>query len=375
MHLVDVTMFYCPRSGGVKRYLLSKHAWLSRHASSIRHSILAPAPQRASQTVRDCGGWSIDLIDGYRLPLDVSRWHDTLLEMRPDLIEAADPYVPGWAARLAAARLGIPAIAFYHSDMPRLLAGRVGSWVGPIARRYLRRFYEGFDLVLAPSGVMMEHLAQAGVEHVALQPLGVDVHAFNPDAADRRLRQQLNLPAHARLIVYAGRFAKEKNIDVLAAAVRELGAPYHLLLIGGRRRERMHQQITVLPYQRDTERLARLLASCDVFVHAGDHETYGLVAAEAMACGLPVVGVAQGALREIVDDAVGAVAERADHRLLAQAIDFTFARDLTALRNAARTRAVMRFGWDHVFKTMLSRYASLLSRHASPPRAVAAVRM
>lgn len=374
MHLLDVTMFYCARSGGVKRYLLSKREWLGRNAASVKHSILVPAPHRAAENIQTSDGWALALGDGYRLPLDLKRWQDRIEGLAPDLIEAADPYVPGWAARRIADRHHLPALAFYHSDMPRLLAARVGAWIRPAARRYLRSFYSGFDLVLAPSRVMIDHLHASGVEHVELQPLGVDVATFSPHARDAELRRKLSLPSDARLLVYAGRFALEKNLNVLKDAVRRLGDPFHLLLIGGHRRERLEHRVTVLPYQRNTQRLARLLASCDLFVHAGDQETYGLVAAEAMACGLPVVAVDSGALPEIVDEGVGALARTVSAEALAQAIEFTFTRDLGRLRQSARARAELRYSWDRVFNTMLSRYAGLVSGTAPFGGEVAASR-
>lgn len=371
MHLVDVTMFFCPRSGGVKRYLLSKRDWLARHAPGVRHSLLVPAPQRAAKGLYVCRGAALDLADGYRLPLSLGRWQNMIAAMQPDLIEAADPYVPGWAARRCAAKMRIPCIAFYHSDMPRMLAERVGGWINPLARSYLRQFYAGFDLVVAPSNAMRDHLDDAGIHHVVVQSLGVDVATFNPGACDSMFRSRLGLQPHARLLVYAGRFAREKHIHTLIDAVGHLGEPYHLLLVGGRRRQRMTAQVTVLPYQRNTERLARVLASCDVFVHAGEQETYGLVVAEAMACGLPVVGIAQGAIPELVDDTVGLLAKQADAGMIAGAVQAVYERDLHALQRAARTRALTSYGWDTVFRNMLNHYSRLVSPGTLVSRRVA----
>lgn len=67
--------------------------------------------------------------------------------------------------------------------------------------------------------------------------LGVDAAAFSPQRRTLALREieRLGLPADTRLLVYAGRFAREKNLPVLLQAFARLGAPYHLLLIGGRR--------------------------------------------------------------------------------------------------------------------------------------------
>jgi alpha-1,6-mannosyltransferase len=169
----------------------------------------------------------------------------------------------------------------------------------------------------------------------------------------------LGLSPQTRLLVYAGRFAREKNIPVLLATIERLGHPYHLLMIGGRRSERASACVTILPYQRSLERLATLVSSCDAFLHAGDQETYGLVAAEAMACGIPVVGVARGAMPELVDDSVGACAAAPTAAQLAASVASLFDRDIVALGRAAHLRAVTSYSWDGVFRQLISRYAQL----------------
>ena len=373
MHLVDTTMFYSARSGGVKRYLNAKHDWLIKHAPQIRHTLLVPQCRTPTSYVVSCSSRSLHLPDGYRLPVDLLAWRKALLSLQPDLIEAADPYIPAWAARLVAHRLQVPAVAFFHSDMPRMIGERVGHWSAAIARPYLRQLYRGFDLVLAPSALMHERLLDAGIDHSAIQPLGVDVDVFHPARRNLLLRRQLGLNADTRLLVYAGRFAIEKNIPALLRTVERLGRPYHLLLIGGRRRERVSSQATVLPYQRNSERLAALLASCDALVHAGDQETFGLVAAEAMGCGLPVVAVAGGALSEIVDDSVGRLAP--SNRVLDEAVAAVFAGDVAALGAAARRRAVMSHSWENVFRQLLGRYASLTAPALARSLSTALVRV
>lgn len=358
MHLVDTTMFFSARSGGVKRYLLAKHEWLTR-CKAVRHTLLVPPPQSNLPNLATTGGMSIKMRDGYRFPLAYGGWCRALAALEPDLIEAADPYVPGWAARATANRLGIASIAFYHSDVARTLSMRVGGWVAPIARAYLRRLYSGFDLVLAPSRLMLERLSDAGIHNARLQPLGVDTNTFAPECRSLDVRRKLGLPCEVRLIVYAGRFALEKNIDALIQTARLLGSQYHLLLIGGRASARISSNATVIPYQRNPQRLAMWLASCDVFLHAGCSETYGLVAVEAMACGLPVVAVAQGAVQELVDENVGILSRRAHADDLATAVQAVFAADHGRLSRQARDRAVRRHGWDSSFHRLLTHYETL----------------
>ncbi len=137
---------------------------------------------------------------------------------------------------------------------------------------------------------MRGHLHDWGVERVALQPLGVDTALFHPGrAAATPWRSELGLAADARVLVYAGRFAPEKHLDVLADAVARLGPPHVLLAIGAGPMPPAGERVRVVPFVADATVLAAILAGADAFVHAGDQETFGLSALEAMACGTPIV--------------------------------------------------------------------------------------
>ncbi len=374
--LVDTTMLYAPHSGGVKRYLSAKKAWLARHRPQVRHSLVVPG---AADSYDGAGEWSIYAAplpfgDGYRWPASKTAWMSRLIRQRPSLIEAGDPYTPGLAALRAGARLGVPVIGFCHTDLAALAALHFGEWAEKPVRRRWARIYNQFDCVVAPSRYIADRLSEAGVPGAIALPLGVDVAQFHPDRADRDgLRRRLGVPADRRLLVFAGRPAREKKIDVLIEAAERLGDPYTLLLIGaGTQDAVMPANVLRLPYERDSTALARLLASCDAFVHANDAEPFGLITLEAMACGLPVVAVASGGLAETVDDSVGQLAPRSAAKPFAEAVEGLFARDVTALGATARARAVSRHGWDSVFERLTGVYAQVTGNSAfSAPRAAA----
>ena len=109
----------------------------------------------------------------------------------------------------------------------------------------------------------------------------------------------------------------------------------------------------------DADTLARVLASCDAFVHANDAEPFGLIVLEAMACGLPVVGIATGGVSESVDGGVGQLAAVSTPEAMAEAIDALFARGAADVGAAARKRAVERHAWDAVFGKLSRIYANL----------------
>ncbi len=371
MHLLDTTLFHAPHSGGVKRYLGEKR----RHcaARGVRHTLLIPGPCDATcDTTITLASPAIPFGAGYRLPLRLGAWQRAIEAAAPDAIEVADPYSPAWAALRAADRLGIPVVAFAHSDLSRLLAHRCGRAAAALADAYLRRLYARFDAVWAPSRVIARRLERAGVARVAVQPLGVDPGIFHPCRRDPALRAELGLPESTRLLIFAGRLAAEKRIPLLRDAVQRLGAPYHLLLVGGDTARRLDARTTRLPYQQDGAALARLLASADVLVHAGAHETFGIVILEAMACGRPVVGVAAGAIPELVDARVGALATPGDAAAIAAAIDDVYARDPDALGAVARTRVEHDYAWACTLDRQLEAYARLLQRTPATATAILA---
>ncbi|MEO8062673.1 MAG: glycosyltransferase [Pseudomonadota bacterium] len=371
MHVVDATLFFSPTSGGVKRYLLAKHEWMQLH-TSWRHSLVVPG-ETAHHSPGDISMIAGGLVPGafnYRLPLNPLRWSQAIDRLEPDLIEVGDVFHPAWAAASVANRRGIPLIAFYHSNFPQLAGRRLGSAVQKFIEWYVRLTYERAQLVLAPSRHMCDYLHEIGVKHARVQPLGVDVETFTPERRGRDLRAELALPGDTRLLVFAGRFSAEKNIPVLTEAFRKLGEPYHLLLIGGDESTR-RGNVTRLPYCRDNRTLAEYFASADAFVHAGVHETFGLVVLEALACGRPVVAPRAGAIPELFDESVGQLVdayadiERAADSLAA-GVAALYERDLDALGQAARRHVLANYSWTKVLQGLMARYQAAVNVRRLP---------
>ena len=371
MHVVDATLFYSPTSGGVRRYLLAKHQWMREH-TGWRHTLVVPGENgaHAPGDISTVAGRLVPGAFNYRLPLNPLRWSRAIDALEPDLIEIGDAFHPAWAAASVANKRGIPLIAFYHSNFPQLAGRRLGRSVQRFIEWYVKLTYERCEQVLAPSRYMCEYLHSIGVTRATCQPLGVDVDTFNPRRRTRDLAAEFNLPRDSRVLVFAGRFSKEKNIPVLTEAMRRLGAPYHLLLIGGDQSGR-EGNVTRIPYCRDNHVLASYIASADAFVHAGRHETFGLVVLEAMACGRPVVAMRAGALPELVDTAAGNLADPHDDPQLAaanlaDAIAQVYERDLDVLGAAARRHVMANYSWSRALQSLMSRYQLAVNARRLP---------
>jgi alpha-1,6-mannosyltransferase len=377
MHLLDASMLW-GSAGGIRRVLDAKHRWLPHFG--WQHTMLAPGSQRDGGI--DVASLPLPASDGYRVVWRRAAAAQAIERLRPDVVEVADPYTMAWAARDAARCLQVPAVAYCHSHLPTLAARLTGSHGGTLsryaeraARHYLLRLYSGFDLVLAPSRWVADDLRAHGLTQVEHQPLGVDCRQFTPLRRDPAWRERWlrhhGLDAQTRVLLYVGRFAAEKNLGLLASAVALLGPGHVLVAVGSGPQPPCGERVLVLPVEARPAQLARLVASCDVFVHAGDRETFGLAALEAMACGTPLVTSSRCGLGELVRD-VGLTLRSAQPRIWAEAIIEQIHCPSDAGRRTGLQRA-REHDWPQLIAPWLERYRVLVegqraSRSTAPQR-------
>lgn len=360
MHIADITMFYAPASGGVRTYLDAKHRRLGIKPG-IRHSLLIPGSHLSEHDgVYTVPAPALPFGKGYRFPLRLAPWRNVLQDLQPDLIEVGDPYLTAWAALDAKRQLDVPVIGFYHSDLPLLVSNRMGNWVTTNVEAYVSKLYGNFDRVLAPSQVMADKLIGLGVKNVFVQPLGVDLNIFNPNARDPGLRAELGIDENTHLLIFAGRGSKEKNLPVLLDCMRHLGRRYHLLLVGSSMPAVVPDNVTVVDEFCPAVHVARLMASADALLHAGDQETFGLVILEAMASGIPVVAVAAGAFPEIVTDQCGVLCAPNNPLAMANAVRELLNSGSAVFGRQARRHVERHYAWDSVVNSLLGHYHAVL---------------
>ena len=211
----------------------------------------------------------------------------------------------GLVGLLAAKLLHLPVTGTFHTDLPRY-AERLypGSHAQRHAWRYMAWFYGMMDDVFAPSRATARDLVAHGLDprQVHVLPCWVDGERFSPAHRDGSLAAGGGAPH----VVYAGRLAGEKSVDLLVRAFRDVvdgGVAAHLVVAGdGPYREQMERDLagypaTFLGFVPQDE-LARVYASGDLFVLPSSTETCGLVVLEAQAAGLPVIVTDRGGPRE-----------------------------------------------------------------------------
>ncbi|MGE0782949.1 glycosyltransferase, partial [Mycolicibacterium sp.] len=216
-----------------------------------------------------------------------------------------------------------------------------------------------YDAVVCTTGFARAEFDRIGATNLATVPLGVDLDQFHPSRRSVTLRQRwarLDQP----LLVHCGRLSVEKHVHRSidsVAALRYWGLDARLVVVGeGPLRARLQRQAARLPVHftgyigcRDT--VAAILASADVALAPGPHETFGLAALEALACGTPAVVSNTSALPEILTTDSGATADN-DPRAIAHAVAALLARPEPLRRRSARRRAEQ-FTWPRAAAGML----------------------
>jgi alpha-1,6-mannosyltransferase len=380
----DLTQSWSEVGGGVRTYLLHKR----RHildSTPHRHLMVIPGP---SDGVIDEGRALTVTVASphvpgsphYRLLLRNGAVREALERYRPDLIECQDAYNLPWAAIAHRKRHPETAlVAAYMTDFPTVYVERpfrkvIGSTLAGAASRLCYRYcghlYRRFDSVFALSeNGGATKLRAAGVPNVNIVGLGVELGDFGPSRRDPQLRRKLGLEDHQPLLIYVGRLDGEKKPDVVVEAFRrlpgELGAK--LALIGeGPLREQFaamgDPRIMAPGYLKDRSELAKWLASADIYVSGMADETFGVSIVEAQASGLPVVGVAAGAMIDRVTERIGRLGPVNDSEAMAQNILAIWSSDRAAIAEEACQEARL-YSWDHSMEALFGRvYPEALAR-------------
>jgi alpha-1,6-mannosyltransferase len=322
-------------------------------------------------------GPRIPLNQQYRLILSTRTTRRIIEHESPDLIEVGSHLLVPWVTRFANRRAKIPLVWFYHGHLPRLIApdhrrSFVQQGLERMAWRYVRRLAQGCRAVLVASRHVADELQAEGVENIEQVPLGVDLEHFHPSRRARGgyLRSRLGVP-EGRVALFAGRFAREKRLDLILDAWPEIErrTGIRLALVGDGPREaefRKHPyagRICWLPYEGNREVLADLLAAVDLYVAPGPYETFGLSALEAMASGTPVLSVDRGGVAgRVIASGAGATYPFDSVDGLIEAACALAEQDLGALGDTARRFAEAHHSWDAAFTAIFGLYRRLLGR-------------
>lgn len=362
MKIADVNEFYATQGGGVRRYVEGKLEAAAQHGHDL--SVVAPGPEDRIEPRR---GGRIVWIKGPPLPPDPRYYilwnqravHDALADVQPDIVEGSSVWTSGWfAANYRSAGPTQPRkVLFFHQDavavyghtlLDRMLPERFIDQSNLPFWWYLRRLSARVDNTVVAGAWLRDRLEAFGIHQPVSIPLGINKSVFSPELRSAKERDalcdQCGVARNAKVLVAVSRHHPEKRIGTMLRAIdlvnqtRQVG----LVLFGDgplrsfvERKAARIPQVVVSGYRDEQRDLARVLASADGFLHGSAAETYGLVVAEAIAAGTPIIVPDRGGASDLADSAHGETYRPGDANACARAILRLLQRDPKPMREAA----------------------------------------
>ncbi|MGO1573673.1 glycosyltransferase family 4 protein [Corynebacterium casei] len=311
MRVAIVAESFLPNINGVTNSVLRVLEHLHREGHEA--IVIAPGARNGQEEVSDYLGFPIrrvptvkvPMIDSLPVGVPTTVVDSELREFQPDIIHLASPFVLGAAGAFSARQLRIPAVALYQTDVAgfatkyQLSALAFGVW------EWLRTIHNSCQMTLAPSSLTIADLEHHHIKNVRHWGRGVDAVRFHPSKRSESLRKQWDPTRNKRIVGFVGRLAAEKGVHRLSALNdRE---DIQLVIVGdGPERPLLEAQLpnAVFTGALGGEALAHAYASLDIFVHAGEFETFCQAIQEAQASGVPTIGPRAGGPVDLIEEGV-----------------------------------------------------------------------
>ncbi|MDR2431238.1 MAG: glycosyltransferase [Candidatus Margulisbacteria bacterium] len=265
----------------------------------------------------------------HQLAYSLSGHFKTFKDLKLDIVHSHTPFSLGLLALFLAKQYRLPLVHTYHTlfaeyvhYVPTALGRKIGVWLSTNASR---RYCHSCELTIVPSEAMRQELQKYGVtSEIDVIPTGVGAY-FRENGDPQAILKKHHIPGNTDIIAYAGRLAKEKNIEFLLQMYKEILKVRKDILFAvigdGPHRAQIEKlaaelglldKILFTGYIADKTELAGWYKAAKVFVFASLTETQGLVILEAMSAGTPVVAVDAMGIADIIRANVGGLASKAD---------------------------------------------------------------
>ncbi len=301
---------FFPRVNGVANSVLRVSRFLQANGHEVL--IVAPGFPASVNSDIDINRLNVKRIRYISLPKvadfelgtsSVVKLENILRDFDPDVVHLASPFALGMQGCRAARNLGIPVVAVYQTDVSGFASFYGLPKIAKFARKWSNQIHRMSTINLVPSSSTMNEFVKFGVPNVRLWGRGVDTELFSPDKRSQQIRDSW-LTNGRTIVGYLGRLAPEKQIDRLSSLDEN---EHKVIVIGdGPMRSELEKKLPNATFtgQLSGQELAATLASLDVLISTGEHETFCQVIQEAMAAGIPVIAPRAGGPIDLVIEGV-----------------------------------------------------------------------
>lgn len=269
-------------------------------------------------------------------PFPLFKVKKIIKEFKPDIINICSPYPISVSSYIWGRKYGIPIIGSIHILPENILSpfsnSKFYNTFKHYAWKYLIYFFNLVDWTTIPTETGAKMYIEKGLK-TNITPIsnGLETNVFNPNNNGEYLRKKFNLPKE-NIVLFAGRMAKEKNIEVLIKAIpfvlKKIDAHFLFVGSGGEYKQQMIKLVEKLRVEKhvtftdflDWKDYPNIYAIADVFAIPSEAELQSIVTMEAVATGLPVVVADKGALPELASNGNGLVFESANSEQMAECI-------------------------------------------------------
>lgn len=376
MRVAIVAESFLPNVNGVTNSVLRVLEHLHREGHEAM--VVAPGARDFQEEIHEYLGFEIVRVPTVRMPLIDSlpigvpnaTVTEALRGFNPDIIHLASPFVLGAAGAYAARQLRVPAVALYQTDVAGFASKYHLAPLAAAAWEWTRHIHNICQMTLAPSSLTIADLEEHGINNVRHWGRGVDAVRFHPEKRDPALRRQWDRSGRKKIVGFVGRLAAEKGVHRLVSlhGRRDI----QLVIVGdGPSRPELEELMpkAVFTGALGGEDLARAYASLDLFVHAGEFETFCQAIQEAQASGVPTIGPRAGGPVDLIQERYNGLLLDVDTftRDLPVAAEWILHRDrLDQLRHNART-SVANKTWEALCEQLLGYYAEVIEETRRVP--------
>ena len=287
---------------------------------------------------------------------------------RPSLVHIVTEGPLGWSALEAAKKLNIPICSDFRTNFDAYSTHYGLSCLKSPIQRYLRYFHNNSHFTMVPTQALKNQLVSHGFERLRVLARGIDTELFNPSKRSHELRNQWGVKDQQKVVLYVGRLASEKNLQVTVDAFRamlQVNPNLKMVWVGDGPQKgalKLSCPNSVFTGVQTGEALATHYASGDLFLFSSLSETFGNVTLEAMASGLAVLAYDYAAARQFIDHGVnGFLADPNEaNAFINQGLELMKENcDIQNLRAHAR-QTTLEISWDKVTKKLENNYHDLI---------------